>query len=201
MTSRNGDNGSNGSKKLDSLIHGTGSPCPELVERVNPEMKWYVVQSKPREEERALHYLKEKGFDTYLPRMEVVRVRKFKNVKTKNPLFPGYLFCRFSKSDESLAHVRWTQGVKKLLPESVSPMSVDNEVVQAIHSLEQEDGVIRKKPLQKNDRIRVARGPMQDVLGVFDYWSSDSGRVKVLLNFINYQAAVELHHSLVEKVA
>jgi transcription antitermination factor NusG len=111
--------------------------------------------------------------------MEVLKVRKFKNVKSKQALFPGYLFCRFDK-EENLGHVRWTQGVKKLLPESVSPMSVDDEVVQAIHSLEQEDGVIRQQPLQKNDQVRIARGPMKDVLGVFDHWSSDQGRVRLL---------------------
>ncbi len=177
-----------------------GCQLPTASSQRNGALRWYVVQSKPREEERALHYLKEKGFHTYLPRMEVVNIRGFKNAKMKKPLFPGYLFCRFDK-DENLGHVRWTQGVKKLLPESVSPMFVDDEVVQAIHSLEQEDGVIRKKPLQRNDRIRVARGPMQDVLGVFDNWTSDQGRVRVLLNFINYQASVELHHSLIEKVA
>ena len=206
MTSRNDNSAFNDFNDLNERSEAERlNDLNEFEERSSAtrsnSLRWYVVQSKPREEERALHYLKEKGFDTYLPRMEVVRVRKLKNVKTKNPLFPGYLFCRFNKKDESLAHVRWTRGVKKILPESVSPMFVDDEIVQAIHSLEQEDGVIRKKPLQKNDRIRVARGPMQDVLGVFDYWSSDSGRVKVLLNFINYQAAAELHHSLVEKVA
>jgi len=191
--------------KHDQQPEGTslaaGCQLPTASSQRNGALRWYVVQSKPREEERALHFLKEKGFHTYLPRMEVVNIRGFKNAKTKKPLFPGYLFCRFNKNDESLAHVRWTQGVKKMLPESVDPMPVDDEIVAAIHELEQKDGVIRKKPLQKNDRIRVARGPMQDVLGVFDHWSSDQGRVKVLLNFINYQAAVELHHSLIEKVA
>ena len=175
MTSGNGGNGSNG-------------------------LKWYVVQSKPREEERARYYLEDKGFATYLPMMEVVSLRGFKNVTTERALFPGYLFCRFNP-DDSLAHVRWTRGVKKLLPESVHPISVENEVVEAIRGLQQKDGVIRQKPLQQNDRIRIARGPMKDILGVFDHWTSDSGRVKVLLNFINYQASVELHHSLVEKVA
>jgi len=182
MTSGNGGNGSNGSNGSNGL-------------------KWFVVQSKPREEERALHFLKEKGFDAYLPLMEVVKVRKFNNVKTKKPLFPGYLFCRFKKEDESLAHVRWTQGVKKLLPESVNPISIEDEIVQAIHSLEQNDGVIRQQPLQKHDKIRIARGPMKDILGIFEHWTSDQGRVKVLLNFISYQATVELHHSLVERVA
>jgi len=192
MTSRKGNNGSNGSKERNSL---TPDPRP-LV----PELKWYVVQSKPREEERARHFLEEKGFDTYLPMMEVLKVRGFKNVKTESALFPGYLFCRFNP-DESLAHVRWTRGVKKLLPESVNPIPVDNEVVKAIRNLQQKDGVIRKQPLQQLDKIRIARGPMKDILGVFDYWTSDQGRVKVLLNFISYQASVELHHSLVEKVA
>ena len=149
--------------------------------------RWYVVQSKPREEERALHFLQKKGFHAYLPRMEVVKMRGFKNTKTQKPLFPGYLFCRFDIG-ENLAHVRWTQGVKKLLPESVNPISVENEVVEAIQSLGQKDGVIRKHQLEKNDRIRIARGPMKDVLGIFDHWTSDCGRVKVLLNFMNYQA-------------
>ena len=204
MTSRNEKCSSSDSDERSVLTPETGSlpaPCNDLsITPGTPELKWYVVQSKPREEERALHFLKEKGFQTYLPRMEVVKVRKFKNVKSKQALFPGYLFCRFDK-DENLGHVRWTQGVKKLLPESVSPMFVDDEIVQAIQRLEQEDGVIRQQPLQKNDQVRIARGPLKDLLGVFDHWSSDQGRIKVLLNFINYQASVELHHSLVEKVA
>ena len=178
-----------------------GCPLPPASSQRNGALKWYVVECKPREEERAYYYLEEKGFQAYLPRMEVVSVRSFKNTTAEKPLFPGYLFCRFEKKDEILAQVRWTRGVKKLLPESVCPMPVDNEVVEAIQSLQQKDGVIRNQALQKNDQIRIARGPMKDILGVFDYWTSDQGRVKVLLNFITYQATVELHHSLIEKVA
>jgi transcriptional antiterminator RfaH len=178
--------------------------CPEHSREAdssqrNGVLSWYVVQSKPREEERALHFLQKKGFQVYLPRMEIVKMRGFKNTKTQKPLFPGYLFCRFDIG-ENLSHVRWTQGVKKLLPESVNPISVENEVVKAIQSLEQKDGVIRKKPFAKNDRIRIARGPMKDVIGIFDHWTSNCGRVRVLLNFINYQASLNLHYSFIERV-
>ena len=127
-------------------------------------------------------------------------MREFKNSKTQKPLFPGYLFCRFNIG-ENLPHVRWTRGVKKLLPENVNPISVDNEVVEAIRSLEQKDGVIRNQQLEENDRIRIARGPMKDVLGVFEYWASDRKRVRVLLNFITYQASVNLHYSFIERLA
>lgn len=163
-------------------------------------LHWFVIQANPREEERARHFLEEKGFRTYLPRMEMAVVRAFKSVTVYKPLFPGYLFCLFDP-DASLTFVRWTRGVKKLLPESVSPLAVAPEVIDAIRSLEHRDGVIRKQPLQKNDRVRIARGPMKDILGIFDHWTSDQGRVRVLLSFISYQASVELHHSLLEKVA
>ena len=163
-------------------------------------LSWYVVQSKPREESRAEHFLREKSLLTYLPRMELVSVNGSRSAVVEKPLFPGYIFCRFDP-EESLAYVRWTKGVAKILPESVNPVPVDNEIVDAIRSLEQKDGIIRKKPLSKNDRIRIAHGPMRGVLGIFDHWASDQGRVRVLLNFINYQATVELHHSLVEKIA
>ena len=206
MSFRNNGNGfdelNERSDRTNEVIESPSAGASEdrHAERSNGQ-HWYVVQSKPREEERALHYLEEKGFDTYLPRIEILSVRKFNNVKTEKPLFPGYLFCRFTKEDDILAQVRWTRGVKKLLPESVDPFPVEDEVVQAIKSLQEEDGVIRKQQLEKQDQVRITRGPMKDILGVFDHWTSDSGRVKVLLNFINYQASVELHHSLIERVA
>jgi len=162
-------------------------------------LKWYVVQSKPREEERALYFLERKNLQAYLPRMEVGNIRGCRSVMKQKPLFPGYLFCRFGP-EKSLTHVRWTKGVAKILPESVSPMPISEDIIAAIRDLEQKDGIIRKKPLEKNDRIRIADGPMKHILGIFDHWTSEQGRVRVLLNFINYQASVELHHSFVERV-
>ena len=161
--------------------------------------KWYVVQSKPREEIRAQYYLQEKGLQSYLPLMEVAVTHGLSSSIKDKPLFPSYLFCRFVR-EESLAHVRWTRGVAKILPESANPFPVEDDIVAAIRGLEQKDGVIRKKPLKKDDQIRIIQGPMKSISGIFDHWISDEGRILVLLNFINYQASVELHHSFVEKL-
>ena len=163
-------------------------------------LKWYVVQSKPREELRAEHFLKEKGLQVYLPLMEVAITRGFRDVMKEKPLFPSYLFCRFDPA-ASLGYVRWTKGVTKILPTSISPLPVEDDLITAIRTLGQQDGIIRKKPLKRYDQIRINRGPMKDILGIFDYWTSDEGRVRVLLQFISYQASVELHHSCIEKIA
>ena len=163
-------------------------------------LRWYVIQTKPRQEDRAQHFLSEKGFEAYLPKMEMVNVRKNRRALTQKALFPSYLFTRFEQQ-ESLAHVRWTKGVVKILPESNRPLPVDNEVVRNIKTLARKDGVIRKKSLKTKDRVRIVNGPFKDLLGIFEHWTSDQGRVRVLLSLINYQASVELHHSMLEKIA
>ena len=163
-------------------------------------MKWYVVQTKPRQEERAQYFLADKGFEAYLPKMEVVSIRGYKRKLLEKPLFPSYIFTLFDQQ-ESLAHVRWTKGVVKILPVSSQPQPIDNEIIRSVMRLAQKDGVIRKNSLKPEDKVRIVRGPFKDLLGIFEHWTSAQGRVRVLLNLINYQASVELHHSMLEKIA
>ena len=161
---------------------------------------WYVVQTKPREEERAAFFLRNKNIELYLPQMEICCMRRGKKNLTQKPLFPGYLFAYFDAGD-NLCKVRWAKGVNKILPESLSPIPVQASVIESIKDLAGKDKVIRKRNLKKNDRIRIIRGPMKDIMGIFENWTSDQGRFKVLLDLLNYQARVELHYSLIEKVA
>ena len=161
---------------------------------------WFVCQSNPREEPRASHYLQEKGFEVYLPMMEAERLTQAGPVKYLKPLFPSYLFVRFDALRES-AYVRWTRGVKKILPESDGPLALEESVVQSVRALAQKDGIIRKRPLRKSDRVRILRGPFKDIIGIFEEWASDAGRVRILLEMVSYQARLELHHSFVARVA
>jgi len=163
-------------------------------------MSWFVCQTNVREEDRARYYLEQKGFNVYLPMMEIQRTAGSRKALSRKPLFPSYLFVRF-ESEEQIPFVRWTRGVRKLLPESIQPVPVENRVVETFRELEQRDGIIRKKTFEKNDRVRILRGPFKELSGIFEAWASDNGRVRVLLEFVNYQARLELHQSLVEKVA
>jgi transcriptional antiterminator RfaH len=164
------------------------------------DRKWFVCQTNVREEERARYYLEEKGFQVYLPMMEMERSVGFRNGLIRKPLFSNYLFVRFHEQTES-PYVCWTRGLRKILPESNRPAAVDDQVVESIRLLAQRDGIIRKQPLRKKDKVRILRGPFKDITGVFEEWASDAGRVRILLRFVGYQARLELHHSLVEKAS
>jgi len=49
--------------------------------------------------------------------------------------------------------------------------------------------------------VRIKTGPLKELLGIFERWVSENERVRVLLSLIGYQPAVEMHYSMLEKVA
>ena len=57
-----------------------------------PGKSWYLVYTKPRQEEVALTNLTRQGYGVYLPRLRQLRKRSGKQVPVVEPLFPRYLF-------------------------------------------------------------------------------------------------------------
>lgn len=164
------------------------------------DRSWFVCQTNSRAEKRAKYHLEEKGFEVYLPMMEARKYLGPSQLVVQKPLFTSYLFVRFNPESD-LTRVRWTRGVRKLLPENVRPVGVDDQLIDSIKALEARDGVIRKQPLKQKDRVRILSGPFKEFVGVFEQWTSDQGRIRILLQFVHCQARLELHHTLVEKAA
>ena len=166
------------------------------------EKKWFVVQTKSKQEDHSLSHLKDKAVEVYLPKMEVMTFHARRRIINRKPLFPSYLFVHVD-ADNVFNKVRWTKGVVKVLLNFIHPVPVDDGIIGQIRSLEDSDGIIRFKPRpsKKHERVRITRGPFKDITGIIDYWSSDRERVKILLDVISYQASIELHPSLIERVA
>ncbi|MGD0407345.1 MAG: hypothetical protein ABSB10_11925, partial [Candidatus Bathyarchaeia archaeon] len=117
------------------------------------------------------------------------------------PLFPSYIFGKF-ELEQDYPLVRWARGVKKVLGFGGYPVHVSEEVIELIKERTDENGIVKKTHhFEPNDVVRIKTGPLRELCGIFDRWVSDSERVRVLLNLIGYQPAVELHYSMIEKVA
>jgi len=162
---------------------------------------WYVIQTKPKKEEEANSYLLTKGVEIFSPLIETFVPRNGKMSKELKPLFPSYIFGKF-ELEQDYPLVRWARGVKKVLGFGGYPTSVSEEVIEMIRKRTDDSGVVRKTNQFKfNDMVRIKSGPLKDLSGIFERWVSDSERVRILLNLIGYQPAIEIHCSLVEKVA
>lgn len=164
------------------------------------EKRWFVVQTKSKQEDYSQFHLRNKDIEVYLPKLEVMTFHSRRRSMIAKPLFPSYLFVRV-EADNSLTKVRWTKGVVKILLNPIKPVPLGDEVIEEIRGLEDCDGIIRRRLIQKYKRIRISRGPFKDITGTIDCWLSDRERVKVLLDLVSYQASIELHPSLIERVA
>jgi transcriptional antiterminator RfaH len=164
-------------------------------------MNWYVIQTKPKKEGEATSYLSTKGVEIFNPLIETFVPRNGKMNKELRPLFPNYIFAKF-ELEKNYPLVRWARGVKKVLGSGGYPTPVSEEVTELIKRRADENGIIKKMHAFKpNDLVRITSGPLRELWGIFDRWVSDSERVRILLNLVGYQPAVEIHYSWIEKVA
>jgi transcriptional antiterminator RfaH len=164
-------------------------------------MEWYVIQTKPKKEGEATSYLSTKGVEIFSPLIEAFSNKNGRTSKELKPFFPGYIFGKFDLM-ENFPLVRWGKGVKCVLGFGGYPVPLSEEAIQVIKERTDDRGVIlMKQSYQANEVVRVKAGPLKDLIGLFERWVSDSERVRVLLSLIGYQPSIELHYSMIEKVA
>ena len=162
---------------------------------------WYVIQTKPKKEGEAKSYLSTKGVEVFNPLIETFVPRSGQMNKELKTLFPNYIFAKF-ELEKNYPLVRWARGVKKVLGFGGYPVSISEEVIELIKKRTDERGIVRKTHhFEPNDLVRIKSGPLRELLGIFDRWVSDSERVRILLNLIGYQPTIEIHYSLIERVA
>lgn len=162
---------------------------------------WYVIQTKPKKEGEARNYLSTKGVEIFAPLLEEFRFRNGRMNMERTHLFPGYIFGKFNL-EQDYALIRWGKGVKCVLGYGGYPVPLTEEVVTTIKERTDGHNIVRlRQDFKPNDVVRIKTGPLKELLGIFDRWVSPKDRVRVLLNLIGYQPAVEIHYSMLEKVA
>ena len=163
--------------------------------------QWFVVQTNPKEDDVACMVLRQQGIRIYQPFMEKYVFHARKKVLKKYPLFPNYLFVHIAPVEEEYHKVRWCRGVRRILLDNYQPVSIDEEFIRGLCTLEDKDSGIIKKPVSfaPGDIVRIKSGPMKDLYGVFEAWGSDEGRVRILIEMVSNRAKVVMHASLIEK--
>jgi len=161
---------------------------------------WFVIQTKPKKERAAARFLEQGAIEVFFPKMEAVSIVYGTSRKVVKSLFPNYIFARFDPF-KSFRLVNWSRGVSRVVGFQNGPAPIDDEIIELIKRRVDKKGVVKKAlHLKAQDPVRVRSGPLKDLMGIFERWVSDEGRVKVLLNLLNYTARAELHYSQLEKL-
>ena len=152
------------------------------------DKNWYLVFTKPRQEEVAKHQLERQGYITYLPRIEI-RYRKSAAIRTRiEPFFPRYLFIELDKQFDDWSPIRSTIGVCGLVRFGTLPQSVPERLIADLKKNENNKKLqrITNKFWKKGDVIEIEQGPFAGYRCIFQE-SKGIDRVSVLLDIIGKQ--------------
>jgi transcription antitermination factor NusG len=124
---------------------------------------WYALKVRTRSEAVALASLDHYGFESYCPQTKTRRKYSDRLKTTFDPLFPGYLFCRFDLANKG--KVLASSAVERVVGFGSQPIPVLASEIDAIRRMVEQGGLAAPMP-KLGDRVRVIAGALKGVEGV-----------------------------------
>lgn len=154
---------------------------------------WYVVHTRPKCEHIAAGLMAGlEGVETYCPRIRFQKNTRRGKVWFIEALFPSYFFARFVPS-ASMRAVKYSQSVIKVVDFGGNLTSVPDESIAVLKAemknveiCEVEVGV------KVGDTVELTEGPMRGMKGVVNAMLTGVERVRILLEFLGRENAVEV---------
>jgi len=191
---------------------------PVELQQPPDEPRWYCVRALWGQDIRADMAIRHAEFEVFAPTLwkPPSPARRLPNGTLRpasgpriQPLFPRYLFARFSVADPNWRTIRGLPGVEAILsstPESPTP--VPEPALEAVRGLCAPNGCVYppgwdwghhapvQSPLAVGCQVRVLCGPLADHAGVCRM--SDGRRVELLLQMLGREVAVRVNQCDVE---
>lgn len=147
--------------------------------------RWYVAQTHPNKESRAIQHLVGQGFSTFFPRFRKREVRRSADQVRLKPVFPGYVFVRLDLAAQSWWSIRSTRGVRALVgPRLGQPQAVPEPVMTYLFRRCQDEVMITlADALQPGDLVQINTGPLFNRIATVAALPA-SGRVALLFELL-----------------
>lgn len=149
-------------------------------------MHWYLVHTKPRQEQCALKNLEQQGYQCYLPTLPSEKLRQSILTVADEPLFPRYLFIKFAQTQcvKSWAPIRSTRGVSRLVSFGPEPARVDDALIERLRSQEVEANGQPRRLFNPGERVRLMEGAFAGIEGIYQMADGER-RVMVLIELLS----------------
>lgn len=164
-------------------------------------MYWYLIHTKPRQEQSALQNLQQQGYTCYLPIITQKKNRQGKISIVNEPLFPRYLFIQLGedKSDKSWVPIRSTRGVSRLVSFGTNPARVDERLIALLCEQEACTHAQPEPLFQPGEHVRLTNTPFAGLDAVYQMTDGNS-RVMVLIELLSKQVRLQVSLSDLCKV-
>jgi transcriptional antiterminator RfaH len=156
--------------------------------------RWYVAQSHPHAERKAVLHLNRQGFETYLPVYQKRRRHARRTETITAALFPRYIFIAVDMAAQRWLSIQSTIGVSTLVCNGDVPAPVPAGVIEALKRREDENGFFlfdNRTRFAPGDSVRIVDGAFAACFGLFE-GLRDGERVAVLLDLLGRKVRVVL---------
>ncbi|RON52439.1 transcriptional activator RfaH [Pseudomonas frederiksbergensis] len=159
---------------------------------------WYLLQCKPRQDERAHFNLLQQNYVIFHPQLVSERIIRGRRKRVLESLFPGYLFIHLSP-DDNWAPLRSTRGVSRIVEFNHYPATVAEHVIEhlRVRCFESSESNA-DNALKPGEHLQIISGPLSPLEGVFQA-SRGAERVIILLQFLNREQSVCVPLSILER--
>ena len=157
---------------------------------------WFALRVRPKHERAVATNLSTLGFDEYVP-LQKVRRRWSDRVKIlEAPLFPGYIFCRFTYAER--LRVLNSPGVESVVGFGKTDVPVEDSEIDALRILVATGKPLAHLPfLRIGQSVQIERGPLAGIRGVV-LRDETAWRVVVSVEALDRSIAVEVDREVLE---
>ncbi|TMJ06144.1 MAG: hypothetical protein E6G99_09230 [Bacillati bacterium ANGP1] len=156
--------------------------------------RWYALWTRSHCERLVYDQLIARGFELFLPTVEVWSRRGGARRRIRVPMFSGYLFLRSAMDKAHYIEVRKARGLVAILGERWDRLSaVPDQEIEAVQTVVGARlPVLPHAYLQEGQRVRIIRGPLADVQGILVRQDPRRGLLVLSVALLQQSVAVEV---------
>lgn len=158
---------------------------------------WHLLQTKPRQEFRALEQLQNQGYTCFLPTLQREKVTRGKVEACVEPLFSRYLFIRLDTVSSNWSPIRSTRGVSKLVSFGGRFATLPDVCLEALRSAPR---ATSQRLFEPGVRVTITDGPLAGLEGIYQL-SDGEARALVLIELMNQPQKLRLAVDTLRKAA
>ena len=153
--------------------------------------KWFILQFKPNSHHQAVKNLNNQGFKTFLPLHNTTSRKASRFISTNKPLFPGYMFITFDKTDTEWHKINSTYGVSRMITFNSVLKSIPTDFIDNLMKRYDSSGnLLPIQKLKKGDQVTVLKGPFGNFIATVEKYESDQ-RIWILMDLMGRKTKIQ----------
>ena len=167
---------------------------------IDMSKEWFILQFKPNSHLKAVMNLNRLGFETFLPLHKHTSHKLSRSVNTYKPLFSGYMFVTFDRTNTHWYKINSTYGVLRLITFNSVLISVPKNFIENLMQRCDLNGkLLPAKKLKKGDQVIILNGPFTNFAATVETLEADK-RIWVLMDLMGRETKIKTNLNNIEQL-